>query len=142
MPNNIDQDQFKALMNRLAQAWGEQDSEAAAACFTAEAVYMQPPDIQLYFGRTQLQVNFAALEPETYLHFQNLWFDEGKQTGCDEYSFGVTGRPTADHGTIVVEIQGGSIAFWREYHVKGPRDFAAFTALEDKSWQWHIGNYP
>ncbi|GAB4515189.1 MAG: hypothetical protein OHK0046_18330 [Anaerolineae bacterium] len=142
MPDTMSRHEFVALMNRLAQAWGEQDTEAGVACFSPDAVYMQPPDVQLYTGHDQLRAYFGALQPGTYLHYHTLWFDEDKQTGCAEFTFGMSGKPQADHGTIVVELQNGLITHWREYVQKGPADFAAFVASEGKSWQWHIGNYP
>ena len=49
---------------------------------------------------------------------------------------------TADHGVAVVDVRDERIAFWREYQRKGPVAFADFFAVEGKTWQWHIGNYP
>lgn len=142
MPDKINHQQFAELMQRLAQAWGAQDTEAAVACFTPDAIYMQPPDVQFYTGHAQLQAYFGALKPGTYLRYANLWFDENQQVGCVEFSFGVEGKSTADHGTIVVELQDGLIAHWREYVQKGSANFAEFKASDGKAWQWHIGNYP
>lgn len=133
---------FRALMERLATAWGAQDTEAAIACFTPDAVYMQPPDVQFYTGHDQLRAYFGALKPGTYLHYHQLWFDEITQMGGAEFSFGGAGKPTADHGVIIVRLREGQIAHWREYVQKGPADFGQFIATEGKAWQWHIGNYP
>jgi hypothetical protein len=135
-------EQFSALVQRLAEGWGTQETALAVSCFTPDAIYMQPPDVQFYIGHDQLRAYFGALRPGTYMHFQHVWFDEAAQAGCVEFSFGMTGKPTADHGTAVVLLAGGLIAHWREYVVKGPADFASFTAAEGKPWQWHIGNYP
>ena len=49
---------------------------------------------------------------------------------------------TADHGVAAVEIDGDRIRTWREYQQKGPASFDEFAAVEGKTWQWHIGNYP
>lgn len=76
------------------------------------------------------------------MHFHNLWFDEQRQVGAGEYSFGMQGQATTDHGVVVAELDEGRIAFWREYQRKGPAPFAAFIGREGKAWQWHIGNYP
>lgn len=138
----LDEQQFTDLMRTLAAAWGRQDTEAALACFAEDAVYMEPPDIQLYTGHDQLRPYFAALKPGTYLRFHQLWFNQATQAGVGEFSFGMAGRPTADHGVIVVELRAGKIAFWREYQRKGPAPFEQFVAVEGKAWQWHIGNYP
>ena len=42
----------------------------------------------------------------------------------------------------MVEVADGRIAVWREYQRKGPSVFADFVAVDGKTWQWHIGNYP
>ena len=128
-------------MHRLARAWAELDADAAADCFSPDATYMQPPDVQYYTGTEQLRAYFSPLEEGTYLEYRNLWFDEATQVGCAEFSFGVQERPEADHGTIVVQLDGGLIGHWREYVQKGPSSFEEFLAV-DKVWQWHIGNYP
>jgi ketosteroid isomerase-like protein len=133
---------FRTLMEQLARAWSEQDTEAALDCFTLDALYTEPPDIQLYRGHDQLRPYFAALKPGTRMEFHQLWFDPQQQSGVGEYSFGMAGRPTADHGVVVVTLHEGRIAVWREYQRKGPASFAAFLATEGKTWQWHIGNYP
>jgi hypothetical protein len=133
---------FTALLQRLADAWGRQDTPAALACFAPDAVYIEPPDVQLFVGHAQLGPYFGALTPGTYLRFHHLWFDAGAQTGAAEFSFGVAGRPTADHGMVSLELRGRLIGVWREYPRKGPADFALFSAAAGKQWQWHIGNYP
>lgn len=133
---------YRALMERLAAAWSTQDTEMAVDCFTPDAVYMQPPDVQFYTGHDQLRAYFGALTPGTYLHYHNLWFDVDTQVGGAEFSFGVAGNPTADHGIFVVTLREGRIARWREYVQKGTADFDRFIATDGKDWQWHIGNYP
>jgi ketosteroid isomerase-like protein len=135
-------DEFRHLMQRLAAAWGAQDTDTALDCFAPDAVYTEPPDIQFYTGHDQLRPYFAALKPGTFLTFHQLWFDEQQQSGIGEFSFGGAGRPSADHGVIVVQLRDGRIATWREYQRKGPTSFADFIAVEGKNWQWHIGNYP
>jgi ketosteroid isomerase-like protein len=163
-------EQFAALMQRLAEAWSDQNAAAALACFTPDAIYMEPPDIQLYQGHAQLQPYFGALTPDaiymeppdiqlyqghaqlqpyfgalkpgTFMVWHHLAFDPATQVGLGEFSFGMTGRPTATHGVAVVDMRDGRIAFWREYHRRGPAAFDTFLACNGKSWQWHIDNYP
>jgi ketosteroid isomerase-like protein len=129
-------------MQRLANAWSTQNTDLGLACFAEDAVYMEPPDIQIYRGHAQLRPYFAALKPGTIMEWHTLMFDEATQTGAGEYTFGMAGKPLADHGVAVVVIENGVIAFWREYQRKGPQLFAQFLAVEGKDWQWHIGNYP
>src|SRR3972149_2783323 len=130
--------EFYALMEQLARAWSQQDTDSALACFSQDAVYLEPPDIQFYQGHEQLRPYFAALKPGAFMHFHNLWFDETKQVGAGEYSFGMTGKATADHGIAVVALRSGKIAVWREYQRKGPSGFQDFIGTEGKTWQWHI----
>ena len=106
---------FREMINRLADGWSKQNTEQALACFTQDAIYMEPPDIQFYKGHSELRLYFAALKPGTFMRFHNLWFDEARQIGAGEYSFGEVNGPTADRGLVVVELRDGRIAFWREY---------------------------
>ena len=133
---------FREMMNRLADCWSQQKTDQALACFTEDAIYMEPPDIQFYKGHSQLRPYFAALKPGTFMQFHNLWFDEARQIGAGEYSFGEGNEPTADHGVVVVELRDGRIAFWREYQQKGPTSFERFLDTKDKRWRWTIENYP
>jgi hypothetical protein len=41
---------FSDLMDRLADGWSQQKTDEALACFTEDATYMEPPDIQFYKG--------------------------------------------------------------------------------------------
>jgi ketosteroid isomerase-like protein len=129
-------------MGRLARAWTEQDTEAALACFTPDAIYMEPPDAQLFVGYEQLRPYFAALQPGTRMSFHHLWLDEETQVGAGEFTFAMAGREQADHGVAVVQLRSGRIASWHEYQRKGPSEFADFLAQDGKIWQWHAGNYP
>lgn len=140
--NRVSVEQFEGLMSRLAQAWSTQDTELGVSCFTADAVYMQPPDLQLYRGSSELRRLFGALKPGTFMRFHNLSFNTTTAVGFAEFSFGREGATKADHGVVVVEVRGGRIAFWREYFQEGPPAFSAFVALDGKTWKWTIRNYP
>jgi hypothetical protein len=134
--------EFRELMEQLARAWSTQDTDLGLSCFTEDALYTEPPDIQLYRGHEQLRSYFDALTPETFMRFHTVGFDEEAQRGLGEFSFGSEGSETANHGVAVVDVVDGRIAAWREYQQRGPFAFADFTAVEGKEWQWHIGNYP
>ncbi|WP_420631860.1 nuclear transport factor 2 family protein [Candidatus Leptofilum sp.] len=142
MTSKLTDDQFIQLMTQLANSWTTQNSQAALDCFTQDAIYMEPPNSQLYMGHEQLRPYFAALTPGTYMTFHNLCFNEATQVGMGEFSFGLLGKELADVGIAVVQIENGKIAHWREYHRKGPANFAEFIAHEGKEFEWHIGNYP
>ena len=134
--------EFVTLMEQLTRAWNQQDTELGLGCFCHDAVYMEPPDIQLYLGHAQFRPYFAALRSGTLMHWHHLMFDQANQVGMGEYSFGVADQPSADHGVAVVELRQGRIAIWREYQRKGPSSFSEFLSTQGKAWQWHIGNYP
>jgi len=136
----VDSAAFRALIQRLADAWSALDGDAAADLFTADATYMQPPDEQLFVGGDQLRSYFAPLDPGTYLRLDNVWFDEHTQRGAVEFTFGVGEQEIADHGVSIVDVADGRISAWREYLVKGPADQARFLAIDGKDWTWHIGN--
>jgi limonene-1,2-epoxide hydrolase len=133
---------FRELIERLARAWSTQDTELGLSCFTENAVYLEPPDIQLYVGHEQLRPYFAALDPGTFMRLHTVAFDVSTERGLAEYSFGDERSETADHGVAVVEVADHRIAVWREYQRKGPSAFAEFIATEGKTFEWHIGNYP
>lgn len=137
----LDQAEFEEVMNAVARGWSTQNVDLALSSFTPDAVYLEPPDIQYFRGHAQLRAYFGALQAQHRMEFHHLWFDEKSQSGVGEYTFSY-GRDTADVGVAVVQLRDGKIAFWREYQRKGPRDFNQFIGLENKQWQWHIGNYP
>ena len=140
--SGLNTQEFHALMEQLARAWSRQDTETALACFSPDAAYVEPPDIQFFQGHEQLRPYFAALKSGIFMRFHNIWFDEARQVGAGEYSFGSAGKATANHGVAVVELHAGKIAFWREYQHTGPSTFQDFIGTEGKTWQWHKGNYP
>jgi hypothetical protein len=128
--------EFEGVMARLAAAWSTQDTQLALGCFAADAVYMQPPDLQLYRGRAELEKLFGALRPGTFMRFHNLAFNATAQVGFGEFSFGRSGAARADHGVVVVTLREGRIALWREYFQEGPGSFNDFVSVEGKQWKW------
>lgn len=126
-PTGLTTRHFWERLDELARAWSEQDTEAELACFTEDADYREPPDIQSVQGHAGIRPYFAALEPGTYMRFHHIWFDETNQTGVGEYTFGHAGQPDALHGVCVVTLRAGRIAVWREYQRRGLADFEAFT---------------
>lgn len=142
MGRAVDGEAFRALLERLATAWAVADADSAVACFTAEATYMEPPDRQIFRGRDELKAYFSPLQQGTYLDFHAIWFDAHRQSGAFEFSFGVRGAATADHGVVVVHLRDGLVDAWREYHRPGPAAFDEFIEPSGKVWEWHAGNYP
>ncbi|TQV68187.1 nuclear transport factor 2 family protein [Exilibacterium tricleocarpae] len=62
---SLNNDGFERLLNRVADDWNRGDARAAADCFTPDAVYIEPPDRQLYEGRQALFEFFGGEEGRT-----------------------------------------------------------------------------
>ena len=137
----ISTQEFKTLMNSIATGWSTQNTDLALSSFDENAIYMEPPNVQYYQGHAQLRPYFDALEARHNMQFHHIWFDETTQIGVGEFTFSY-GKPTADVGIAVIELKNGKIKFWREYLQKGPTEFKEFIGIENKDWEWHIGNYP
>jgi hypothetical protein len=87
---------------------------------------LEPPDRQLYRGRTALREFFAAsIAPAR--SDRMLWhavaFDSVRQVGFGEYTY--RGRQNY-HGIVVVHLEGGLIRSWREYQYGSPLAWEAF----------------
>lgn len=107
--------QFRTVLNDLAEAWNQGDARRAADCFTADAVYTEPPDKQVYRGREELFRFFGGAQGragQMAMQWHHLAFDEETQIGFGEFTF--TYGSTV-HGVAVVRLRDGRIANWREY---------------------------
>lgn len=135
-PRETTAEGFETLMTRLADAWSKQDTRRALACFTGDALYMQPPDLQLYRGAAELEKLFRGIQSGTVMAFHRLAFDPRTQIGFGEFSFGKPTAAKADHGVVVITVRDGRIAVWREYFQQGPAAFSDFVAVEGKTWKW------
>ena len=112
-------------MNTIADAWNAGDTERALACFTDDAVYMEPPDEQVYRGRDELWEFFGEEEPPPmHLDWHHMVFDERSQIGAAEYTYEGTNRY---HGVALVQIRDDRIASWREYQTQSDLDWETFT---------------
>ena len=106
----FDRDGFERLVRALADAWAANDADAGAALFTSDAVYMEPPDEQLFVGQDELRGYFSPLEPGTYLDLHHVSYDPATATGAVEFSFGVRDHGRASHGVAIVRVADGRIA--------------------------------
>jgi SnoaL-like domain len=121
----MDQAGFAALMGAIAEAWNHGESEAALRCFTDDAVYMEPPDSQLYLGREELWEFFGGDDPPPMrLDWHHLVFDERAQIGAAEYTYEGS---TRYHGIVIVKLRDDRIASWREYQTQSNMDWDTFT---------------
>lgn len=67
MERRLGHAEFADLLLRIAGAWAACDADEAAGCSTDDAVYMEPPDRQLFVGQMQIRNYFTPLRPGTCL---------------------------------------------------------------------------
>jgi uncharacterized protein (TIGR02246 family) len=123
------EDDFKALMTQVADGWNEGNAAKAAESFAEDAVYIEPPNHQVYLGKKALYKFFEGpAKPPLVMHmaWHHLAFDEKRQVGFGEYTFEMNHRY---HGVVVVLIREGKIARWREYQYKSDLAFETFAGL-------------
>jgi hypothetical protein len=117
---------FRATLDSVAAGWNCSRAELAASCFTEAAVYLEPPDRQLYRGRPALREFFAAsIAPprSDRMRWHAVAFDSVRQVGFGEYTY--RGRQHY-HGIVVIHMEGGLIRSWREYQYASPLSWEAF----------------
>lgn len=114
-------------MQTVANGWNEGNARKAADCFREDAIYVEPPEKQLYHGRAELYEFFGG-EASTDLPMKMTWhhiaFNEEDQVGFGEYTFQLHGRY---HGIVVVKLESGLIQHWREYQYQSELNWDEFT---------------
>jgi ketosteroid isomerase-like protein len=121
--------QFKNLMQTIADGWNEGNARKAADCFSEDAVYVEPPDKQVYRGRDALYEFFGGEEGTDlpmHMTWHHLAFNEDGQVGFGEYTFQMHGRY---HGIVTVKLENGLVKFWREYQYKTELSWGEFASL-------------
>ena len=97
--------EFERLMQTIAAGWNEGDARKAANCFSEDAIYIEPPEKQLYRGRQELYEFFGGdrgTELPMKMTWHHLAFNEKEQIGFGEYTFEMHGRY---HGIVVARIE-------------------------------------
>jgi hypothetical protein len=125
-PQNITAAKFQTRMQTVADGWSEGNARKAANCFTADAIYTEPPDKQLYKGREALFKFFGGNEgrkSQMKMTWHHLIFDEQKQIGSGEFTFEYGGKV---HGMVIIKITNGKISNWREYWYESNLDWEKF----------------
>ncbi len=138
--------QFKQLLDILAEGWNEGNAKKASDCFTDDALYVEPPDKQFFKGRDQLFRYFGGNSEkpkQMKMLWHNLSFDEESQIGMGEYTFEMNDK---NHGVVVVEIEDGKIKTWREYQWTGDLNYETFLDYKDKKFcspskTWNKGEF-
>ena len=119
--------EFERLMQTIADGWNEGNPRKAADCFSMDAIYVEPPEKQLYHGRDELYEFFGGDQsPDIPMNmiWHHLAFNEQQQIGFGEYTFEMHGRY---HGIVVVKIESGLIKHWREYQYQTELNWKEFT---------------
>jgi len=127
-PEKISTDEFNPLMQTIAEGWNDGNAPRAANCFSEDAIYLEPPDKQLYRGRAELYEFFGGDKgpdvPMT-MTWHHLAFNEEDQIGFGEYTFEMHRRY---HGSVVVKIELGVVKCWREYQYQTGLTWEEFTS--------------
>ena len=124
---NVSTEEFEHLMRTIAEGWNEGNARKAADCFREDAVYVEPPDKQLYHGRAELYEFFggdSGTDLPMHMTWHHLAFNEEGQVGFGEYTFQLNNRY---HGIVVVKLETGQIKHWREYQYRSELDWEGFT---------------
>ena len=119
---------FHELMQTVAEGWKEGNARKAADCFREDAIYVEPPDKQLYHGRAELYEFFggdAGTEIPMQMTWHHLTFNEQEQVGFGEYTFQMNSRY---HGIVIVSLEAGLIKYWREYQYRSEFSWEEFTS--------------
>jgi ketosteroid isomerase-like protein len=119
--------EFEELMKTIAEGWSEGDARKAAECFSEDAIYIEPPEKQVYRGRDALYEFFGGsrgTDVPMKMTWHHLAFNEQEQIGFGEYTFEMHGRY---HGIVVVKIEAGLIKHWREYQYRTEVGWEEFT---------------
>jgi hypothetical protein len=116
------------VLDSVAVSWNSGRADLAAGCFSEGAVYVEPPNRQLYRGRPALRDFFAAsIQPPRpdRMRWHTMAFDPVRQVGFAEYTY--RGRRNY-HGVAVLELEAGLIRSWREYQYGSPLSWDEFLA--------------
>ena len=126
-PLTLDERQFRELMETVAAGWRESNARKAADCFSEDAIYIEPPDRQVYKGRKELFEFFGGTQGTSKpmrMDLHHLAFDQRTQTGFAEYTFALNNQY---HGIVIVRLREGKIQSWREYQYRSALPWAEFA---------------
>jgi hypothetical protein len=115
------------MLTQLADGWNEGNAGKAAAIFAEDAIYEEPPRKQYYKGRTAIFEFFGGekgFDRPMKMEWHNIAFNEDTQIGFGEYTFAMNNQY---HGIVVVKIESGKVASWREYQYQSKLDWKTFS---------------
>ena len=121
-------EEFKRLMQTVAEAWNEGDAKKAADCYTEYAIYSSPPDPKYRKGRQILFEFFGGdkgRDAPMKMTWHHLSFDEENQIGFGEYTFKY--KDFQAHGIVAIKVRHRKIANWREYEIPSNLSWGRFV---------------
>jgi ketosteroid isomerase-like protein len=121
-------EEFKSLMQTVAEGWNEGDAKKAADCYTEDAIYSSPPDSKHRKGRQILFEFFGGdkgRDAPMKMTWHHLAFDEESQIGFGEYTFKY--KDYQAHGTVAIKVRHRKIANWREYEIPSNLSWGRFV---------------
>lgn len=119
---------FRQLLETLATGWNTNDASLAASVFAEDAVYVEPPDKQLYVGKEAIYEFFGGengRDDWMRMQWHNVAFNEVEQVGSGEFTFSWDGGQV--HGMVSVTVRRGKIELWREYFYDSDLNWDEFT---------------
>ena len=110
----------RQLVERQARAWEKQDFTLAAAAWLPTAVLMSPegntPAAQMPASLKDYFKDFSDL----HVTIKNVFASPDGKKLAIEWDWAITrkkdGKRGVSHDAIIVDLQGGKIASWREYY--------------------------
>ena len=112
----------REVLEAIAAAWNARPADAAAY-FTEDALYLEPPDKQRYVGRAALAAFFG--EEPFHMEWHGLAYDEASRKAYGEYTFRGNRQY---HGVVVATFRDGLVASWREYQYESGLGFEDFSS--------------
>ena len=112
-------------MRIVAEGWNEGNARKASDCFTEDAVYLEPPNRQLYVGRRAIYDFFGRPtkpQPPMRMEWHHLAFKEREQVGYGEYTFQMN-----HSGIVTVLIQNGKLASGENTNINPTRSGPSFA---------------
>lgn len=89
----MDEQTARDVLERVATAWRTGRPDDAAACFTDDARYLEPPDRQRYIGWKDILAFFGggeATPPRMGMEWHGIGYDARSSTAYGEYTFRAT----------------------------------------------------
>lgn len=129
----ISKDEFNEILTQIAKGWNDGNARIAADVFAADAVYEEPPKKQYYRGQAAIFEFFGGekgFDRPMKMTWHHVAFNQEAQIGFGEYTFAMNKQY---HGIVVIKVENGKIALWREYQYESSLDWNTFSGEDDSS---------